>query len=86
MSGWHRENPELAGTDADPWMANAAHAAAWREVQMIQRFPNLDAMIAEHERAHRCVWCGSDDTERVDDGDRCSDCQSTTFFSQREDD
>lgn len=25
MSQWHREHPELAGTDADPWMANKTH-------------------------------------------------------------
>lgn len=25
MGEWHRENPELVGTDADPWMANPLH-------------------------------------------------------------
>lgn len=33
MGSWHRENPELAGTDADPWMANAAHRQAWEELR-----------------------------------------------------
>lgn len=25
MSGWHRENPELVGTDADPWMRHESY-------------------------------------------------------------
>jgi hypothetical protein len=49
MSSWHNEHPELAGTDADPWMANPGYAAAAREVQMYQQFPNIDAMIAREE-------------------------------------
>lgn len=59
MSQWHREHPELAGTDADPWMQNPGHAAAAREVQMYQQFPNLDAMIAEAEfnSTHVCLDC-----------------------------
>lgn len=60
MSGWHRDNPELVGTDADPWMANPAHAAAHREV-MYQQFPNLDAMIAqaEEQQLQEAFFCSS---------------------------
>lgn len=25
MSGWHREHPELVGTDADPWMQHESY-------------------------------------------------------------
>jgi hypothetical protein len=25
MGSWHRENPELIGTDADPWMVNESY-------------------------------------------------------------
>lgn len=25
MSGWHRDNPELIGTDADPWMMHESY-------------------------------------------------------------
>lgn len=25
MSQWHREHPELAGTDADPWMQHESY-------------------------------------------------------------
>lgn len=28
MSQWHRDNPELAGTDADPWMRNESYRKA----------------------------------------------------------
>lgn len=32
MSRWHREHPELAGTDADPWMHNPGHRAAYESL------------------------------------------------------
>ena len=32
MSQWHNDHPELAGTEADPWMSHPSHAAAAREV------------------------------------------------------
>lgn len=76
MSSWHREHPELAGTDADPWMANPAHAAAAREVAMYQRFPNLDAMIAhaEENSTHICDpehGCG---TVQAEGDGSCREC------------
>ena len=49
MGEWHRDNPELVGTDSDPWMQIPSHAAAAREVAAYRRHPNLDAMIAEAE-------------------------------------
>lgn len=32
MSQWHRDNPDLAGTEQDPWMRHEPHARAAREV------------------------------------------------------
>jgi hypothetical protein len=31
MSQWHRENPELVGTAADPWMQHESYRKAMRE-------------------------------------------------------
>jgi hypothetical protein len=31
MSGWHRDNPELVGSDADPWMMHAGYRQAMRQ-------------------------------------------------------
>lgn len=28
MSGWHREHPELVGTEADPWMIHDSYRKA----------------------------------------------------------
>ncbi len=33
MSQWHREHPELAGTDRDPWMQHASYRHAMSEVK-----------------------------------------------------
>lgn len=33
MGSWHRENPELCGTNADPWMQHPGHRAAYRELR-----------------------------------------------------
>lgn len=32
MSAWHRQHPELAGTDADPWMHNPGHRKAFEDL------------------------------------------------------
>lgn len=32
MSAWHREHPELAGTEADPWMHIPSYRAAHDEL------------------------------------------------------
>jgi predicted RNA-binding Zn-ribbon protein involved in translation (DUF1610 family) len=74
MGGWHREHPELAGTDADPWMANPGHAAATRYVS--------DAAIAEAEAralTFDCEACGKDSTVACEWNGRdyigkCSEC------------
>lgn len=34
MSQWHREHPELAGTDSDPWMRNPSYAQAMRDAEL----------------------------------------------------
>jgi hypothetical protein len=34
MSGWHRENPELVGTDADPWMMHESYRRACEELRV----------------------------------------------------
>lgn len=62
MSGWHREHPELTGTDADPWMANPAHAAAALEARQIASGFG-DAWIAEQEvlaLTFDCEACGAE--------------------------
>lgn len=33
MGSWHRENPELVGTDADPWMANPTHRKVFEQLR-----------------------------------------------------
>jgi hypothetical protein len=58
MSSWHREHPELAGTDADPWMASPAHREAVREVECYSRFGrSLDSMIAQAEEERDSAMC-----------------------------
>jgi uncharacterized paraquat-inducible protein A len=77
MSGWHRDNPELVGTDADPWMANPAHAAAAREVAMYTQFPNLDAMIAEAEERQlqeACVCLDCSEFQPEQSTGACREC------------
>lgn len=34
MSGWHRDNPELVGTDADPWMMHESYRRACEELEV----------------------------------------------------
>lgn len=59
MSGWHREHPELVGTDADPWSIHPGYQASVREARMYQQFPDLDNMIAraEADSTHVCREC-----------------------------
>jgi hypothetical protein len=33
MGEWHRENPDLVGTDADPWMQHDLHRQAYNELR-----------------------------------------------------
>lgn len=33
MSQWHRDHPELCGTDADPWMSVPVHRQAVDELR-----------------------------------------------------
>jgi hypothetical protein len=65
VSAWHRDNPELVGTDADPWMRNPTHAAAHRELELRDRadasarrlgFSSIEAAIAHAEAnsSHVC--------------------------------
>lgn len=81
MSAWHRENPELVGTDADPWMANGRHAeAALAATQVAAGFS--DAWIAEQERLRLtfdCEACGEESTVACEfNGSdylgKCSEC------------
>lgn len=46
MSRWHREHPELAGTDADPAMANPGHRAAYDQ---LVREGHIDPPDADEE-------------------------------------
>ena len=38
MSEWHRDNPELAGTDADPWMMHETYRSAMAEVKRMSGY------------------------------------------------
>lgn len=69
MSAWHREHPELVGTDADPAMRNPGHAAAFHELELRDRadasarrlgFSGIEAAIADAEAnqpTHYCDAC-----------------------------
>jgi hypothetical protein len=59
MSQWHRENPELAGTTADPWMQHAGHRAAVAFVKSLQPETycrDCGAFLEAHERG-LCEEC-----------------------------
>lgn len=58
MSQWHREHPELAGTEADVWMRRTAHAAAAREVTAM-RCPRSMETVLELEAGGDGCPCGS---------------------------
>lgn len=58
MGEWHREHPELAGTEADPWMANVGHAAAAREVTAM-RCHATQGQVAHLEVLGKECVCGS---------------------------
>lgn len=76
MSGWHRDNPELVGTDADPWMGNAGHAeAALAARQVAAGFS--DAWIAEMEAralTFECEACGGEVHTPWNGRDYLGDC------------
>jgi hypothetical protein len=89
MSAWHRDNPELVGTDADPWMANPTHAAAARELELRDRadasarrlgFSSIDAAIEHAERTaptHHCDDCS--ESQRGTPSGRCRYCGGALF-------
>jgi hypothetical protein len=54
MSGWHRDHPELAGTDSDPWMMHAGYR------QAVAQGSVTDSMIfaAEEARDSQVCECG----------------------------
>jgi hypothetical protein len=61
MSQWHRENPELAGTSADPWMGVRGHADAVRFVKSLQPETycrDCGAFLEAHERG-LCEGCSA---------------------------
>lgn len=86
MSQWHRDNPELVGTDADPAMMNAGHAAAARELELRDRadasarklgFSGIDAAIehAERNSTHVCdVVNGCGQVQAATQSGRCRYC------------
>jgi hypothetical protein len=77
MSRWHREHPELAGTDADPWMANEDHARAAREVAGMEAMARAGVSWADIDRLEResSYQCIDYDCHRVQGpGDACVEC------------
>lgn len=69
MSRWHRENPELAGTSADPWMANEGHRQAHDE---LVRAGVIEAPEGDEFEGHS--FCGSCYTLDPGDDDYCWSC------------
>jgi hypothetical protein len=60
MSQWHRDNPELTGTEADPWMIHETYRSALRQVW--------------RESPHYCSDCG--DVLMAGERDVCKRCVS----------
>lgn len=68
MSAWHREHPELVGTDADPSMQNPGHAAAFRELELRDRadasarrlgYASIEDAIADAEAKQPTHYCNA---------------------------
>lgn len=49
MSQWHRDNPELAGSSADPWMASPSYRAARDEL-----IRSGHVHVEDHDRGEVC--------------------------------
>ena len=61
MSQWHRENPELAGTEADPWMQHKSYRDAVLYVRSISRdYKTCRNCGAETLKLTWCGVCGED--------------------------
>lgn len=81
MSSWHREHPELVGTDADPWMIHASYARTIANPGPPRGFPGIDECerLAELE-AYHCHQCAEDQPETT----VCRECGSTEIHYTRE--
>jgi len=75
MSGFHRHNPELIGTDADPWMAVKGYRESllpWVDPRRIEEFERRTAHICTDPDCHeiqpdnhgRCEHCGGQTVPR----------------------
>jgi hypothetical protein len=77
MSAWHRENPELAGTDADPWMVHESYRQASLEVRGISAmhragYASIDDAIADS--THVCADEDCRHVQRESASGRCREC------------
>jgi methionyl-tRNA synthetase len=61
VSSWHREHPELTGTDADPWMMHASYRDAMTYVKRLAGIycRHCETLLGPNE-THVCVDCAGD--------------------------
>lgn len=50
MGEWHRDNPDLVGTDADPWMIHASYRRMYQGLDDVDR-NRLAELAGEDEDA-----------------------------------
>ncbi len=70
MSAWHREHPELTGTEADPWMIHDGYRKASAMGERPRGMPSY-AELEEMSEAR----CTDEDCRRVQKrGPACVEC------------
>lgn len=75
MSGWHRDNPELVGTDADPWAIHESYRRAFAEVEVASRArPTVSFEEWLLSGAKRCTDEDCREVQAPNDGDACREC------------
>ena len=77
MSEWHRENPELAGTEADPWMIHESYRKAVSQVEVMARA--RPTMSFEDWLLLGSKQCSDRDCREMqgpNPGDVCNECGS----------
>lgn len=66
MSQWHRDNPELMGTEADPWMRhesyrNALGSLAELKREMLAEQRDLEEITEDLELLSKALFTPADD-------------------------
>jgi hypothetical protein len=75
VSAWHREHPELVGTDADPWMIHESYRKALPPAALLEQQPEWIHESTEEcefeKRAHEDqAWDDELDGAKRYEGDR----------------